>query len=280
MNVFARERRALPGVRGRGAGAHGRSYGREPAECERVQAPAGLHVRSEQSVVGRSTIGRLPSGCRRPNAAPAASGDPHRLRPMRILTSSSRARSASGADGIARIPDRARSPLEGDAYKDDTLERLPASLSEAVERFEQERLLQGCVRRDFRGDPRASRPPRRGCLPATTLRIWERHRYLAPSKPRGGYPMTHCIDGRSGRQVIMPPDHPGTSEAEGDTMGDRQASVIGGSSWTGGGSWRSRERGRPRRVVRGLRPRKRLLDGYQRPPPRVPRANCRPWAGR
>ena len=43
---------------------------------------------------------------------------------------------SSGADGIARglTPPK---PTEGDAYLDGSLERLPASLGEAVDRFEQ-----------------------------------------------------------------------------------------------------------------------------------------------
>ncbi len=86
---------------------------------------------------------------------------------------------ASGADGIARsllVPE----PVEGDAYKDDTLERLPSTLGEAVGRFERSAFC-----KDVFGETLVEVLSLQGRREEAAFRDhvteWERDRYLASS---------------------------------------------------------------------------------------------------
>lgn len=85
----------------------------------------------------------------------------------------------SGADGIARalVPPE---PIEGDAYKDDSLERLPSTLGEAVDRFEQSAFCKDTFGETF-VEVLALQGRREEAAFRDHVTDWERDRYLGPS---------------------------------------------------------------------------------------------------
>ncbi len=157
--------------------AHGRYDRHQPPNGQRLQATEGLHVRAESRVVGPRQPDR---GCADParRARGATAREPNalgRCQPLPHPRGRHRLRSRWHRPRLQPPPE-----IEGDAYKDDSLERIPGTLAAAIDIFEQSAFC-----KDVFGELFVETYSILGRREEAAFREhvtdWERDRYLEPS---------------------------------------------------------------------------------------------------